>query len=98
MESACQGQVTAHTWVHLTYVEYMCVVLGHLVLSVLAALGIYVLVICMCYGFGVHLVSACCTWHMCWLYVCVVGSERTWCCLYSRHQKSFRTVLYFYRT
>ena len=42
-------------------------------LSVLAALVSDATRVCIVV-LGVHLVavSACCTWHMCWLYVCVV--------------------------
>ena len=49
------------------------VVLGaHLVLSVLTALGIYVM---FCGAWSAPgAVSACCTWHMCWLYV-VLGAH-----------------------
>ena len=50
---------------------YVCVVVpgAHLVLSVLAALGICV-IFCGAWS-APRAVSACCTCRMCWLYVCV---------------------------
>ena len=76
MEGTRQGQVAVHTqcWVHLTCVEYMCVVPGtHLVLSVLAALGVCIVVL------GAHLVlSVLAILSICVGYMCV---DCTWCCL-----------------
>ena len=71
---------------------YVC---AHLVLSVLAALSnvcLWSLKRTWCCQCLLHLamyvcgpssasgaISACCTWHMCWLYVCLWRLECTWC-------------------
>ena len=50
---------------------------------VLAALGICVGYMCVYCGarYAPGTVSACCTWHMCWLYVCILWClTGTWCC------------------
>ena len=62
IEGACQGQVTAHIqcWVHLTCVEYMCVVCdAHMVLLVIAALVICVCYMCVYLVLGAHLCCQC---------------------------------------
>ena len=60
---------------HLAYVLFFVVLGAHLVLSVLAALGICVM---FCGAWSAPgAVSACCTRHMCYVLCCL---ECTWCC------------------
>ena len=57
MEGACQGQVTAHTQccMHLTCVEYMCVVCGgHQVAALVCVVYMHVHVVVL----GAHLVAS----------------------------------------